>query len=235
MIRVVEWAVLQLPADERYLMGVNRNTREAIISAPLKSFSPEDRLVDDSDGQSYELTDIGLVSVPARRAWRHWCRERGEPEFVEVTEEYEAAISAAAQLKATVRGHTDEGIDTEEHEQTALLRKRQLVADGHLVASNAMSSFLGGPIELLEAISRGRVFYVEVDGTRFYPTFFLDKKLNPARVERVMRKLVGLDVWGRYQFFTTPQTSLDGMTPIDALKHGLTAQVEEAAEGLAER
>ena len=83
-IPVVEWAVLRVPPSARYLIGVNKRTREVIVSAPIRDFDPPSRRLKDADGNLYELTDIGLVSVPARRAWRHWCREHGEPGFVEV-------------------------------------------------------------------------------------------------------------------------------------------------------
>ncbi|WP_431274688.1 hypothetical protein ACQ858_22270 [Variovorax ureilyticus] len=96
---VVEWAVLRLPTGERRLIGVNKETREVLISDPVDGFWPGQRLIADSSGQHYILTDTGLVSVPARRAWREWCRDHGEPGFREVTEEYEDALNAAGAQK----------------------------------------------------------------------------------------------------------------------------------------
>ena len=237
MIPVVEWAVLQLPAGERLLIGVNKRNRAVIISEPLQAFAPEDRLVQDAAGTAYELTDFGLVSVPARRAWRHCCREHGEPGFIEVTEEYETAIITASQLAAVVyaRSETDDRFDIDAYERTVLRGRRQLVADGHLVPSDIMSSFLGGPVELLKAISKERVFYVEVDGVRYFPAFFLDRELKPSWVQGIMRRLAGLDVWSKYQFFTTGKGSLNEATPIEALKQGKYSEVVEAAERFAER
>jgi len=90
-----EWAVLQLKSDDRrFLIGLRSSPRLPEIAGPIQSFNPKARAFRTADGQDFEVLDLGLVSVDARRAWRHWCRENGEPGFTEVTEEYEDAINA---------------------------------------------------------------------------------------------------------------------------------------------
>jgi len=235
MIRIREWAVLEMPTGERRLIGVNKATHQPVISAPLSSFAPEDRQVGDTELESYELTDIGLVSVPVRRAWRQWCRDQGEPGFVEVTEQYEAAITAAAEFASICHARSpDDGIDLDAYRRDELRRRHQLVANGELVRGSVISAFLGGPQELLFALSRWRVFWLEVDGERFFPAFLLDPELDLGQLAKVMRKLKTVEPWATYAFLTTPRSSIGDVTPIEALKRRMFTQVKECAEGFAQ-
>lgn len=88
---------------------------------------------------------------------------------------------------------------------------------------------------LSKALKAHRVFYVEVDGRRYFPSFFLDPRLERRQVEEVSKVLGELPGTSKLQFFTTGKGSLAGKTPIEALADGLYSRVRAAAQGFAER
>lgn len=88
---------------------------------------------------------------------------------------------------------------------------------------------------LSKALKAHRLFYVEVDGQRYIPSFFLDARLESRQLEGVSKALGELPGPSKLQFFVTRKASLSGKTPIDALADGLYSRVRTAAEGFAER
>lgn len=67
-----------------------------------------------------------------------------------------------------------------------------------------------------------RIFPIEVGGENYYPTFYADPDLDRRKLERISRILGELGGWVRWQLFTTPKDSLEGLTPLEALKKGST-------------
>lgn len=91
------------------------------------------------------------------------------------------------------------------------------------------------PEALIEVVRSTRIFYVEQGGERRYPAFFADDAYQRRALYRVSRRLRGLPGGSKLQFFVCPKASLIGLTPLEALRHGLLASVLRAAEGFAER
>ncbi len=88
---------------------------------------------------------------------------------------------------------------------------------------------------LSKALAAHRVFYVEVEGRRYFPDFFLDPRYERRQVEDVSKTLGELPGTSKLQFFTTQKASLEGRTPLDALAAGQHSRVRTAARGFAER
>lgn len=88
---------------------------------------------------------------------------------------------------------------------------------------------------LSKALKAHRVFYVEVQGRRYFPRFFVDPTLERRQVEDVSKALGELPGASKLQFFTTGKGSLAGKTPLEALADGQYSRVRAAAQGFAER
>lgn len=88
---------------------------------------------------------------------------------------------------------------------------------------------------LSKALKAHRVFYVEVEGHRYFPRFFLDPRLERRQVEEVSKVLGELPGTSKLQFFMTRKGSLAGKTPIQALADGQYSRVRVAAQGFAQR
>jgi hypothetical protein len=54
----------------------------------------------------------------------------------------------------------------------------------------------------------------------FFPSFFADRGLAREDLEVVIPGLASREPWSKFAFFTMPQESLGGSTPIEALKRG---------------
>lgn len=90
--------------------------------------------------------------------------------------------------------------------------------------------------DLNGAIQAGRLFTVELDGVRYYPSFYAAPDLDRVQLERVLQAMQGLSGWTKWVFLTTPKGSLSDLTPLEALKKpGMFEAVLSAAYGYAER
>lgn len=111
-----------------------------------------------------------------------------------------------------------------------------LVASKVLITSGELTGALGHTRQALrKAVLAHRVFAVEVGGENYYPAFYADGELDRRKLEQVSKLLGELSGWSRWQFFTTPNASLEGLTPIQALKGGQYDRVATAAAAFAER
>lgn len=176
-----------------------------------------------------------------------------------------ASASPEALVKAGGKSHSKPGSPSELAAELALLsekidevRSRLAVSDGKLISSEeregavvAMkkmvqekrlidsTSFVERKNVSRQALSKAlkahRLFYVEVDGQRYIPSFFLDARLESRQLEKVSKALGELPGPSKLQFFMTRKASLSGKTPIDALADGQYSRVRTAAEGFAER
>lgn len=88
---------------------------------------------------------------------------------------------------------------------------------------------------LSKALTSGRVFYVDVNGERHYPAFFLEDHYGRRQVQAVSRALGMLPGATKLLFMRTPKASLAGLTPLEALAKGKVGQARAAAEGFAQR
>ena len=87
---------------------------------------------------------------------------------------------------------------------------------------------------LSKALTSGRVFYVDVDGERHYPVFFLEDRYGKRQVQTVSKALGMLPGATKLLFMLTPKASLAGLTPLEALAKGKISQARAAAEAFAE-
>lgn len=120
--------------------------------------------------------------------------------------------------------------------QEAIVARRLLVAAGDVVGSERIAELLGVTRQALsKAVGANRMFFIQVDGWRYYPRFFADPGLDRNKLEECCRALQDLPGGEKWTFFKLPKGSLDGATPLDALKQGKYAQVLTAARGFAQR
>ena len=113
---------------------------------------------------------------------------------------------------------------------------QQLADDGQLVPAAVFAEGLHVTRQALsKALKARRVFYVDVQGRRHFPAFFLDHRYERRQLEDICRALGELPGASKLQFFLTRKASLQGATPLDALANGQFARVRVAAAGFAER
>ena len=113
---------------------------------------------------------------------------------------------------------------------------QRLVDEGQLVSPAALAEGLQFSRQALsKALKAHRLFYVDVQGRRFFPAFFLDPRCERRQLEDVCRALGELPGASKLQFFLTRKASLQGATPLEALANGQFARVRTAAIGFAER
>lgn len=89
--------------------------------------------------------------------------------------------------------------------------------------------------QLIRAIASQRVFFVEVEGIRKFPTFFLETQYSRRQLEAITRAMGGLHGGSKLQFFVSPKGSLGGITPLVALRQGNYKLVKSCAQAFAER
>jgi hypothetical protein len=110
------------------------------------------------------------------------------------------------------------------------LRQRILARDDMLTLAEAAQAlgltapavndrFRAGKLIALEAGARGRR----------YPAWQFEDEVAGKPLEAVLEVLKGLSPWTSYRFFTTPDSTLDGETPLDVLRRGDIEAVVEAA------
>jgi hypothetical protein len=113
---------------------------------------------------------------------------------------------------------------------------QRLVDEGQLVSPAALAEGLKFSRQALsKALKAHRLFYVDVQGRRCFPAFFLDPRHERRQLEDVCRALGELPGASKLQFFLTRKASLQGATPLEALANGQFARVRAAAQGFAER
>jgi hypothetical protein len=112
-----------------------------------------------------------------------------------------------------------------------------LIDDGALVTSGRITEkLLVSRQALSKALKAKRMFAVEFNEARYYPVFFADGDLRRRPLEHVSKALGDIDGWEKWVFFTTSKSSLDGMTPLDALRNDVPEKVVvQAALAFAER
>jgi hypothetical protein len=113
---------------------------------------------------------------------------------------------------------------------------QRLLDEGQLVSPAAFADGLQFTRQALsKALKARRVFYVDVQGRRHFPAFFLDPRFERRQLEDVCRALGDLPGASKLQFFMTRKASLQGATPLEALAAGQFARVRVAAQGFAAR
>jgi hypothetical protein len=134
-------------------------------------------------------------------------------------------------------------LQDEEVDQLAVAASRkavghlaELVERGELLEPAQFADRLSWTRQALsKALTARRVFFVEVQGARYYPAFFADTRYERRHLEAVSRALGDLPGATKLMFLTTPKGSLGGLTSLQALAKGKPADVMRAAEGFAQR
>ena len=110
------------------------------------------------------------------------------------------------------------------------------VEAGALIGAREFSEHARWPPEAVErGLASHGLFYLEIDGVRLFPTFYLDARFEAQDLEAVSKQLGSLSGGSKWQFFTTPKGSLRGLTPLEALLAGEISDVMGAAKGFAQR
>ena len=115
-------------------------------------------------------------------------------------------------------------------------RKRDF-DEGLLLTSTVLAKRLQMTTQALgKAVQSKRMFTLDgPSGRNVYPAFFADPRCNREHIERVCQALGDWPGPSKWEFFTSPRVSLNGLTPIDALARGELDQVLRAAAAFNER
>lgn len=117
-----------------------------------------------------------------------------------------------------------------------MLARQSLVAEGKLLrAVDVCDVFNITEKRLNQDVASGRVFTVEIDSDEYFPAFFLANELDRKKLAKVVRRLGDLTGWSKWDFFTTPEPSLENLTPLQALLKGEVRQVLRTAAAFVER
>jgi hypothetical protein len=112
----------------------------------------------------------------------------------------------------------------------------RLIGQRQLVDSPSFAQRMHFTRQALHKARRAnRVFSVQFEGKRYFPTFFADPTYERQQLESVSRILGELPGESKWQFFTTPKASLGRLTPLEALAGGKYSLVRSAAESFAQR
>lgn len=122
-------------------------------------------------------------------------------------------------------------------EDQALARRQHLHESGELLTSSDICARLGISRQALsKAVRDRRMFWLDgASGAQWYPRFFADETISRRELERVSQALGELAGAIKWQFFTTPKHSLNGQTPVAAIKDGRADAVVRTALETAER
>lgn len=121
-----------------------------------------------------------------------------------------------------------------EQEQVSRVAMEQ---SGDLITADELASRLEVSTQAIsKALRAGRLFALEGAGRRLlYPAFYADGKVSRRELENVTRALRDLPASSKWQFFSYPKASLDGLTPLQALQRGDRTAVMAAAAAFMER
>jgi hypothetical protein len=122
-------------------------------------------------------------------------------------------------------------------ESAALARRQRLHENGELLTSAQICARLGISRQALsKAVRDRRMFWLDgASGAQWYPGFFADDAISRRDLERVSVALGELPGAVKWQFFTTPKHSLDGKTPVEAIREGKSDAVVRTAVETLER
>lgn len=116
-------------------------------------------------------------------------------------------------------------------------RRTELEQSGRLIATQELAQRLAVSSQAVsKALKSGRIFALEGSGGRLlYPAFYADGIISRRDLEAITRALGDIPASSKWQFFTAPRASLDGLTPLEALQRGQRQPVLISAKGFLER
>ncbi|MFM0147610.1 hypothetical protein [Paraburkholderia sp. RL18-085-BIA-A] len=112
----------------------------------------------------------------------------------------------------------------------------RLVANAKLLHKSHFCAAIGfTPQRVSKEVAAQRIFSVDIDDEPYIPAFFLVEQISRKDLAKVVRTLRDLTGWSKWNFFTTPNSALDDLTPLQALFYGDRKQVLRAAAEFIER
>jgi hypothetical protein len=112
----------------------------------------------------------------------------------------------------------------------------RLVATAKLIHFSHFCAVIGfTPQRVRKDVAAQRIFSVDIDDEPYFPAFFLVEQIRRKDLAKVVQTLEDLTGWSKWNFFTTPNSALDDLTPLQALFYGDKKQVLRAAAEFAER
>lgn len=130
----------------------------------------------------------------------------------------------SAQRREALRSHQGETTPAR------LIAKARLLRKSHFCAAIGFT-----PQRVDKEVAAQRIFSVDVDDEPYFPAFFLVEEIRRKDLAKVVRTLGNQEGWSKWNFFTTPNSALDELTPLQALFYGDRKQVLLAAAESAER
>jgi hypothetical protein len=129
-------------------------------------------------------------------------------------------VAAAGTTMAKLRDQANQGL-------------RKLVNEGVLIGRG---TFQNERTITRQALSKAqqerRLFHVEIDGEKYFPSFFVDSRYDRTKLEAVSKALGDLPGATKLHFFLHQRGSLAGATPLEAIASGEYQKVLNAAEAL---
>lgn len=112
----------------------------------------------------------------------------------------------------------------------------KLIAKRHLLSAREFQKLMGwaSPRSLSRALTAQRVFFMDFSGERYFPAFFADPLYDRSHLGEISKALGGLPGGAKFQFFVSRKGSLDGRTPLAALRDGRFGKVLDLAHAFAE-
>lgn len=129
-------------------------------------------------------------------------------------------VAAAGTTMAKLRDQANQGL-------------RKLVNEGVLIGRG---TFQDERTITRQALSKAqqerRLFHVEVDGEKYFPSFFVGGRYDRTKLESVSKAMGDLPGATKLHFFLHKRGSLGGATPLEAISSGEYQKVLNAAEAL---
>ncbi|SAK99575.1 hypothetical protein AWB76_07748 [Caballeronia temeraria] len=112
----------------------------------------------------------------------------------------------------------------------------RLVATAKLIHFSHFCAVIGfTPQRVRKEVAAQHIFSVDIDDEPYFPAFFLVEQIRRKDLAKVVRTLGGLTGWDKWRFFTTPNSSLDDLTPLQALFYGDRRKVLRSAAKFAKQ
>lgn len=175
------------------------------------------------------LDSQGRTTIPAaiRRAsgWRpgdrlHWSFDPGGFILVElVRREHSPRIDNSQLLRAKISSTAE------------------MVRQGHLISAAEFQKLMGWSTRkaVSSSLASKRVFAIDLDSKRYFPSFFADPAYKRKHLEAVSKQLDDLPGGAKMQFFISRKGSLSGNTVLEALAAGQLELVLRIATAYAEK
>jgi hypothetical protein len=203
---------------------MSRRSTTAVAEHPAPKAEPVDDFI-----ASLETLSRSVRRLPAKRLARKLSAE-GASAQVKVLRRLADVARQVEELRLALQsdeiGHTAEGAKrSADHRLGEMRRAGELLEPAELVARLHWTRQA-----LSKALAARRVFFVEHEGARYYPSFFADPKYERRQIEAVSKALGDLPGGAKLAFMTTPKASLEGRTPLEALAAGEVSAAKAAAE-----